>query len=629
MDTWLKAKAEKLAQTAQQHLTDLEQSASQLTQGVLQHVESSVPSHHKEIEFGAGPLGFRLEGTLVVYVDDSQQACSLGVEVGDRLVAVDGYDVPNFGPDDLEGEQRAKKLIKKWMREMPRPATLTFASSVLSHVEDAEESCLPDQDTKILVQAQGTDEHAQRCAIADNASQSAVACAKTINAVPTPASYPEAEVHERSVDDTDEVQHVNLGDETAQTVPAEATSNAIDHHEGNLQSSGAQSPTKLSQRDMQLDSSQFVADVADQTAAELPRQLEGKSARCRELDQARHQIEQLQGELMSERRQYQKKISELQKRERVLADEVTRLSQSLLNAGHAATQAALERAAAAEVQVHELEAHSAELHTMVKDLTCRATEAETRASCAEQDVVVMKPQLERYHEVHEAEIDMLQKEHAKQLVAQQGEFEARLLDIQQQAAQELERATQEVSKAELSVEEHRRAAEAARVDAQAAAVEARAARQAAAEALVNPSSDDEQHQIETGLTPQNDALERRGRLVQPKRTLRSDAAIIGPEASPGQEEASVALQNWITARVGPRAGLVGNRFFQALDQALRGFTQRLLKRDMWLYMFYAHLLVLYTISASCYAQSSTIDSGAPVDSIAKQMSRATGAPHAG
>jgi len=109
MDTWLKAKAEKLAQTAHQHLTDLEQSASQLTQGVLQHVESSAPFHHKDIEFSAGPLGFHLEGTLVVSVDESQQAGALGVEVGDRLVAVDGYEVPNFEPDDVEGEQRAKK----------------------------------------------------------------------------------------------------------------------------------------------------------------------------------------------------------------------------------------------------------------------------------------------------------------------------------------------------------------------------------------------------------------------------------------------------------------------------------------------------------------------------------------
>jgi len=198
--------------------------------------------------------------------------------------------------------------------------------------------------------------------------------------------------------------------------------------------------------------------------------------------------------------------------------------------------------------------------------------------------------------------------------------------------QELKQARQEASKAECSVEEYRAAAEAARVDAQAAAVEARAARQAAAEALPKPpSSDDEQHQIEIGLSPQSDAFERRGRPVQQKRTLRSDAGMLGPEESPGREEAwlSVALQNWITSRLGPRAGFVGTQLFEALDQALRGFTQRLLRRDMWLYMFYAHLLVLYTISASCYAQSSTIDSGAPVDSIAKEMSRATAAPHAG
>jgi len=636
MDTWLKAKAEKLAQTAQQHLNDLEQSASQLTQGVLQHVESSAPSHHKDIEFGAGPLGFRLEGTLVVTVDEGQQASTMGVEVGDRLVAVDGYEVPNFCPDDVEGEQRAKKLIKKWMREMPRPATLTFASSVLSHLEGVEESCLPNEDMNMTQHAQVTDAHAQRHTTAESQTENETVCAKTFSAVAV--STAGAEVHESREEDADDCQRIDLVDaHTGQAVTGEHSFNAVDHHEGKAQSSGVRSPPKgVSQRDTHLDWPQSSADGAEQQAAELPHGMEGQEAVGRELDQARHQVEQLQRELLSERRQQsasQKKILELQKRERVLADEVTRLGQSLLNAGHAAMQTALDKAAAAEAQVRELEARSADLENTVKELTARATEAESRASCAEQDVVVLKPQLERYHEVHEAEIDMLQKEHAKQLASQQGDFEGRLLDVQQQAAQDLDKARQEVSKAERSVEEHRAAAEAARVDAQAAAVEARAAREAAAEVVPKPlCGNDEQDQIGTGLTPQSDAFfERRGRPVQQKRTTRSDASICDLGQSPGQEEAwlAVALQNWMTSRFGPRVGFVGAQLFQAVDQALRGFTQRLLKRDMWLYVFYAHLLVLYTISASCYAQSSTIDSGAPVDSITKQMSRATAAPRVG
>jgi len=445
MDSWLKAKAEQLAQTAQQHLTDLEQSASQLTQGVLQHVESSAPSHHKDIEFGAGPLGFRLEGTLVVIVEESQQAGALGVEVGDRLVAVDGYEVPTFEPDDVEGEQRAKKLIKKWMREMPRPATLTFASSVVSHLEDAEASCLQDENINVLEHTQVTNKHSQRYTAKEITPESAVACAKTLNAAPAPVPKAGAEVHECRVDNANDWQHPSLVDaETGQTVNAEHSCTAIDE-EGNLQSSSLQSPTRVSQRDMQLDCSQSSANGAGQTAAELLHQRGGKDELCHELDQARRQVERLQSELISEKQQhsaYQKKIQELQKRERVLADEVTRLGQSLLNAGHAATQAALERAAAAEAQVHDLEARSAELESTVKDLTSRTTEAESRASCAEQNVVLLKPQLERYHEVHEAEIDMLQKEHAKRMAEQQEDFEGRLLDIQQQAVQELKQARQ-------------------------------------------------------------------------------------------------------------------------------------------------------------------------------------------
>eukprot|EP00927_Polykrikos_kofoidii_P035753 TRINITY_DN30292_c0_g1_i1.p1 TRINITY_DN30292_c0_g1~~TRINITY_DN30292_c0_g1_i1.p1 ORF type:complete len:1377 (-),score=390.87 TRINITY_DN30292_c0_g1_i1:83-4087(-) len=41
-----------------------------------------------------------------------------------------------------------------------------------------------------------------------------------------------------------------------------------------------------------------------------------------------------------------------------------------------------------------------------------------------------------------------------------------------------------------------------------------------------------------------------------------------------------------------------------LEMALRGFTQRLLKRDAWLLLFYAHLFVLYAIAGSCFAATS-------------------------
>jgi len=58
-------------------------------------------------------------------------------------------------------------------------------------------------------------------------------------------------------------------------------------------------------------------------------------------------------------------------------------------------------------------------------------------------------------------------------------------------------------------------------------------------------------------------------------------------------------------KVGDRALLP---LYDQAEQVLRSFTQRLLKRDAWLWVFYVHLLVLYTISASCLATTSPTDS---------------------
>eukprot|EP00435_Cladocopium_sp_Y103_P070535 s244_g35.t1 len=53
-----------------------------------------------------------------------------------------------------------------------------------------------------------------------------------------------------------------------------------------------------------------------------------------------------------------------------------------------------------------------------------------------------------------------------------------------------------------------------------------------------------------------------------------------------------------------RVASVAAPLCQAIEVPLRNFTQRLLRRDRWLYIFYVHLLVLYAIAASCIARSS-------------------------
>jgi len=65
---------------------------------------------------------------------------------------------------------------------------------------------------------------------------------------------------------------------------------------------------------------------------------------------------------------------------------------------------------------------------------------------------------------------------------------------------------------------------------------------------------------------------------------------------------------------------------EAIDQPLRSFTQGLLRRDAWLWVFYVHLLVLYAITASCIAKSSNPVSPAEcVDARLKQLQAAKAA----
>jgi len=82
----------------------------------------------REIEFEQGTLGFDLQGNVVKLVDADGQAATSGVSVGDRLVAVEGREVPM--PPDTDTQEvrdlRVKRLIKKWIKEQRRPVKLTF-----------------------------------------------------------------------------------------------------------------------------------------------------------------------------------------------------------------------------------------------------------------------------------------------------------------------------------------------------------------------------------------------------------------------------------------------------------------------------------------------------------------------
>uniref|UniRef100_A0A7S0F874 Uncharacterized protein n=1 Tax=Pyrodinium bahamense TaxID=73915 RepID=A0A7S0F874_9DINO len=158
------------------------------------------------------------------------------------------------------------------------------------------------------------------------------------------------------------------------------------------------------------------------------------------------------------------------------------------------------------------------------------------------------------------------------------------------------------------------------------------------------SSDEEAPQAATGApggspreTEEVSALHARIALLERRcgtlqRKLRAhggrEGASVTLDVRGGTRPAAQGPPAWearAVATLGPLAGRLLVLLHGLMDSSLRGFTQRLLKHDAWLYVFYAHLLVLYAISASCYAQSTLYAGAASVDPIHARMSTAAGA----
>merc|ERR1712217_262277 len=118
-------------------------------------------------------------------------------------------------------------------------------------------------------------------------------------------------------------------------------------------------------------------------------------------------------------------------------------------------------------------------------------------------------------------------------------------------------------------------------------------------------------------------LERRCCTLQKKLNARP-AAInsIGDLDSDSSSQTRPVWEPWLTSKIGPRTSEFVVLFYTIVDAMLQSFTRRLLQQEMWRWVFYGHLLVLYTFSASFYAQAETADLGNPVDKINVRMAKA-------
>merc|ERR1740121_3368075 len=118
----------------------------------------------------------------------------------------------------------------------------------------------------------------------------------------------------------------------------------------------------------------------------------------------------------------------------------------------------------------------------------------------------------------------------------------------------------------------------------------------------------------TALYGRIDLLERRCGALQRKlgRAVRGPPLASGGSAA---DQGRPVWEPWVASVAGQRVAGVAVLLYVLLHDALRSFTHRLLKRDMWLWVFYAHLIALYAVAASCYAQVEvgSASSGSPVE----------------
>lgn len=249
----------------------------------------------------------------------------------------------------------------------------------------------------------------------------------------------------------------------------------------------------------------------------------------------------------------------------------------------------------------------------------RAKAAEVRTKAAEAKAGVLAKELNGVFSAHEAELAMLrddarekERAHVAEIAGCQRSFSLQKAEFDTQ----LECLKEELQDAQRALAAEQARAEAACIDAQAAATEAAAARLEAAEVLeaakgatpAVPVGDGASRDT-AALHQHIDALEQRCASLQQRLAARP---VI--QSMPGWAQAEGGLnmppswEPWLAAVAGKQAAFLAVLVYTVaavpVDIALRAFTRGLLKRGALLWMFYAQLVVLYAIAASCYAETS-------------------------
>jgi len=571
MDSWLKA-AGKLGDQVQKHATGLHKNASLLAEGVLQAVDVTASGDVRELVFEEGFLGFVLDGLQVASVDPDGQAAKLGLQVGDRLAKVAGYEVPvQAPPGDEAGERRNAALVKKWLKEMPRPGGVHFSMPLSEIVGSTTE-------TSADVVASGTEAAAVASTYMENKEISETTTLKAeLFALRGLVHSQESELDQLRVE-CQELRRLAVEHVDEQNVGA------------------AQSRLEVYVRTLQeqLADSRAEHEAARKKIAELTAHLGTLQAKNEELRLSAAQGEENVREAFVER-------------EQLLEEEVARLLKAV-----SATEAKADMTCKeAAKQVANAEAHEAALQAKMesqagelRSLQAKVTAVDLQAEVAGQEVL------------------RIRSEHAQDLAKLNRDHEAGLRRLEQKLMEQRQTSVLELSEVRRDLEVARQPAAKAPEEQGSAEdvdldedgiddIERGKLQSILQQSATSPCTSVEEGSDDVAALHQQVAfLERRCSVLQKKLDARPIVFQRPPsDGSTNPNSDPVLLRRFL----GPQLATLAAWPHAMLDARLRRFTQRLLRHGAWLWLFYAHLLVLYTVAASCYAQAAAPDPGVPLD----------------
>jgi len=551
--------------------------------------QEKLKSKNVDLTFEKGPLGFTYVGPLVTAVEWNGQAAKMDLRPGDQLIAVEGALIPSV---ETDGEERVQAIIDYWIKEARRPLQLTFKLAKRPEEEGPQST---DEvgaalDSLVSEEADGpehatlfpweVDDHA-KCE--DGSSEASVAQISE-----TGFSAQGRRHREKDVSSSKELAHalaelaaskeqvailqVDLEvardnglvmERELEELRTGGTSEA--HEDRSVSVASLRLEARVRELHEQLALSRSECEAARRKTEEHQIALATAQATCLELELAVTNSEEFASEAIDAR-------------ETVLEDEVARLRTALLAAesrSRQVSQEASERVAAAE-------SHSAHLETTTKEqlreLTAKLTLASNRAELAE------------------GGLQRLQDEHLEAMAQARQDHERRITILQEQL---------EVAKTTVPAEP--------REQVTLAQVEDHATW------LVEPSSshsvDEELGQSAQvradrvldsdvlALQERTEYLERQCASLQRKLNSRPIVFQAPPVATTTPETGLRKFVERHLQRSGPRVTALVLQFYDVPQRTMRRATEQLLANDVWLWLFYSHLLALYTIVAFYYAQT--------------------------